>query len=201
MKGNISKNNLDALWLSFAQSCRRGKKSFRPRGAVIPYTTWNNREWYFFGIDNNFKSICDFGGGYSYNDGNLVRTAWREWEEESLGVFAPYVDSDVESYYYFDVYRPSNFHSSPHLVIFVKLKPVNPRFIRELFIEKILSTAEFVEVIDIIAIERYLLHESVKNIQTDKRYFIKKSDHTMYKMWDQLFWRLYAIIHTTDVFN
>jgi len=202
MRGNIDRDKLNTLWINFQKSCRKGKKSFRPRGSVIPWTIWNNKLWYFFGIDHTFRCICDFGGGYNYKDSTLIKTAFREWSEESLDVFSPFIDNDTDGdAYYFDIYKPRNCHPSPHLVIFIKLKPVYPPFIRELFLEKAMGLPDYIEVIDIISIEKNLLCESIKNIHAEKRFYISKGNNNTYKLWDQLFWRIYSILQTTDIFN
>lgn len=203
MKGNIEKNDLDKLWLTFTNSVKKSKKSFRPRASVVPWTLWNDRTWYFFGIDNQFKSICDFGGGFESSDTSLINTAFREWCEESLEVFKPYIKdtSDNNAQYFFDIYKPKKYFPSPHLVLFVKLKSINPRIIREHFLDKVGKESDFLEVIDIIPIEKHILCESIKQMQTDRRFFITKTEGITYKLWDQLFWRLYEIIHTTSIFD
>jgi hypothetical protein len=202
MKGNIEKSELDKLLTTFTQSAKKSKKSFRPRGSVIPYTTWNDRVWYFFGIDNQFKSICDFGGGQESYDTSLIKTAMRELAEESLEVFKPFIKEEGEgNRYFFDIYKPRKFFPSPHLIIFIPLRSINPRIVREQFLDKISKESSFLEVCDIIAIERKILCDAVKQMQTDRRFFITKTEGNTYKLWDQLFWRLYEIIHTTSIFD
>jgi hypothetical protein len=203
MKGNIEKSDFDKLWTTFTYSAKKSKKSFRPRGAVIPWTVWNDRIWYFFGIDNQFKSICDFGGGLEPSDGSLTKTALREWAEESLEVFKPYVRESAaeQTEYFFDIYKPKKYYPSPHLILFLPLRPINPRIIREQFLDKTGKDSSFLEVIDIIAIEKNILCDSIKQMQTERRFFITKTEGIVYKLWDQLFWRLYEVIHTTSIFD
>jgi hypothetical protein len=57
------------------------------RGGVIPFTEINGNRFYAFGLDSAAGTICDFGGSREIADLDILDTALREFEEESLGVF------------------------------------------------------------------------------------------------------------------
>ena len=56
------------------------------RAGVIPYTIYNGRIFFLFGIHFNSSDICDFGGGRK-KDETSKDTAIREFKEETNSLF------------------------------------------------------------------------------------------------------------------
>jgi len=57
------------------------------RSGIIPYIDINNSRFYAFGIANIVGDLCDFGGHREIIDNDLLDTAIREYQEESLNIF------------------------------------------------------------------------------------------------------------------
>ena len=57
------------------------------RAGIIPVVEQHGVRFYGFGLDNNVGQLGDFGGHYEHVDADLLDTAIREYEEESLNVF------------------------------------------------------------------------------------------------------------------
>lgn len=65
-------------------------KKYKPiRAGVLVYSKINNAIYFCFGEDVKYKELTDFGGGVKYIKlkENAFFGAWREYVEESLGVF------------------------------------------------------------------------------------------------------------------
>lgn len=64
---------------------------YRPRGirgGVLPYLKWNG-DWLFaVGIDSKDGTISNFAGKIDDTDTSVVAGAFRELDEESLGIFS-----------------------------------------------------------------------------------------------------------------
>lgn len=58
------------------------------RAGVIVYTIRNDELYFLLGIDRKTRELTDFGGGCkNKNNETLVDSAWREFCEESCGIF------------------------------------------------------------------------------------------------------------------
>lgn len=57
------------------------------RAGVIPYTVFQGRLFFLLGIDRKTHEYTDFGGGCKNNE-TLLDGAWREFQEETCGVFS-----------------------------------------------------------------------------------------------------------------
>lgn len=67
------------------------------RAGIVPYYIYNKKVYYEFFIDFNYQQITDAGGKIDYRkDGNnILHTAKREYEEESLNVISySYLDTE-----------------------------------------------------------------------------------------------------------
>jgi len=56
------------------------------RAGVIVYTVHNNELYFLLGIDRRTREFTDFGGGCKQTE-TLVESAWREFIEETCGIF------------------------------------------------------------------------------------------------------------------
>jgi hypothetical protein len=57
------------------------------RAGVIVYTFFEGRLYFLLGVDRRTREYTDFGGGCKNNE-TLTQGAWREFQEESCGVFS-----------------------------------------------------------------------------------------------------------------
>jgi hypothetical protein len=57
------------------------------RAGVIPYTVFQGRLFFLLGVDRKTNEYTDFGGGCKNNE-TLLDGAWREFQEETCGVFS-----------------------------------------------------------------------------------------------------------------
>jgi hypothetical protein len=57
------------------------------RAGVIPYTIINGDLWFLMGVDAKTKDLSDFGGGRE-NRESIIDCAYREFIEETCGIFS-----------------------------------------------------------------------------------------------------------------
>lgn len=57
------------------------------RAGVIVYTFYEGRLYFLLAVDRRTREYTDFGGGCKNNE-DLLQGAWREFQEESCGVFS-----------------------------------------------------------------------------------------------------------------
>lgn len=62
------------------------------RAGVVVYTWRNNRFWFCLGIDKKTRDLSDFGGGRKRYE-SPIECAYREFTEETCGVFSECVPS------------------------------------------------------------------------------------------------------------
>ncbi len=69
-------------------------RKFR-RGGILPYTVIDGVRLYCFALDSSSADLTDFGGSRDISDKDILETALREFNEESLGVFGNIQYSDL----------------------------------------------------------------------------------------------------------
>ena len=57
------------------------------RASIIPYISTKNSLWFLFGFDAKSVDVTDFGGGVKMYE-NDFDAAWREFNEETKGIFS-----------------------------------------------------------------------------------------------------------------
>lgn len=66
------------------------------RAGVIIYTIINGSTYFGLGLDSKTHDLTDFGGGVIYKtDGDVIKGALRELEEETLEIFDPISPQDI----------------------------------------------------------------------------------------------------------
>lgn len=75
------------------------QKKKQLRAGIIPYTIFNGKVYFGFGIDTRTSELTDFGGGVQKQDKTPINTAIREFREESLGIFDPLWLDDLNGQY------------------------------------------------------------------------------------------------------
>jgi hypothetical protein len=66
------------------------------RAGIIPYVEQNGIRFYGFSIDNEIAQLGDFGGHREIIDRDVLDTAIREYEEESLNLFGVLNRDDLQ---------------------------------------------------------------------------------------------------------
>lgn len=70
----------------------RPQASIVRRGGVVPYMRTPTGGLYIFPVDYRTGDVTDFGGGINARE-TMVNGAMREFQEESYGIFNPYIVS------------------------------------------------------------------------------------------------------------
>lgn len=52
-------------------------------------------DYILLGVDSNYQTFIDLGGHFEKEDGNIIKTAFREFDEETLGVFGNFLIKEV----------------------------------------------------------------------------------------------------------
>lgn len=66
------------------------------RSGVIIYTFFEGRLYFLLAVDRRTREYTDFGGGCK-NSENLLQGAWREFQEESCGIFKMFDEKCLET--------------------------------------------------------------------------------------------------------
>lgn len=132
---------------------------FRPeRGGIVPYT---DDCIFFFGIDTRSGEISDFGGRINYKRGeDFLKGAIREFREESLGIFDPYLPKDFANC--------PVIYSDKVAIMFVYMK-CKERTISQKFKERVVFESQ-PEMIDIIWLKFEQLNEILEK-KSVKRFY------------------------------
>lgn len=130
---------------------RNNYSNINVRAGIIPYTMYDGKLYFGFGVDTTYGDLTDFGGGVQKSDKNPINGAIREFREESLGVFDPICDEDI--------YTKYMIYTDKILTILVYYD-VNPKCIIDNFRQKV-SSIEKPEVKDIIWLSKEDLLNSV----------------------------------------
>lgn len=72
------------------------KRDNLQRGAVVPYILVDNVKYFLLGIDTRTGDITDLGGGV-WKKESIIQGAFREFHEESLGLFRDIIDISCTS--------------------------------------------------------------------------------------------------------
>lgn len=104
------------------------------RAGILPYTIYQNRLYFGFGIDNQTSDLTDFGGGVQIKDNDPINAAIREFREESLGVFEPLWSNDLNGQYII--------YNNKTLIVLLYCGDVNPLEITQTFNNKVTARSE-----------------------------------------------------------
>lgn len=72
------------------------------RAGIIPYIIQNNIRFYGFSIDGEIGQLGDFGGHRELIDRDVLDTAIREYEEESLNLFGQLTRESLQDCFVLD---------------------------------------------------------------------------------------------------
>jgi len=69
------------------------------RAGIVLFTKYKKSIWFGMGIDRNSGDISDFGGHRIHNDSDIIETAIREFDEETLGVCGKIKKENIKNCY------------------------------------------------------------------------------------------------------
>lgn len=138
----------------------RSKVQKIERAGIIPYTKTRKGLFFWFGVDPS-KDLTDFGGRSIRSDQDFLKTAVREFQEESLGVFG---EIDMKG-----LFKSLCVYDGKMVIIFYQLRH-EPCFLHSSF-DNLVKYEKRVEVENLFCVNQEKMVSLVKKGQTRQRLY------------------------------
>lgn len=148
-----------------------------PRAGVIAYTKYKGRFRYCLGASATYNDLTDFGGKAAPEDESILRTALREFHEETLGVFSKYIDA-------MSIAAARAICGPDRMILLLYIPGIIPHLISEEFNLKA-SNEELCEIASIHWVSRAALIELIEG--KHKTYILYKKTKEVMKMAQPIF--------------
>ena len=130
------------------------------RAGVIVYTILNGKIYFCMGVDYVHGSLTDFSGGIKSSEETVISGAFREFKEESLGIF-PELSSDI-------IENSIAVYSNAMMTIFLRMK-VNMTLMYNSFTTRVVNVYK-PEIKELVWITRNKFFLFIKENDPDKIY-------------------------------